>query len=98
VCADVEQLDEAEVDSIARFLHDEQLRQVEDAARRVQRPLPPEAPVVAAGCGAFLAREVAMRLGRTVADGLAPWGATGGELGPAAALAALLAARLREPC
>ena len=68
VCADVEQLDADEIDAIAAFLHGEQLRQIEDAARRVQRPLPPEAPVVAVGSGAFLGREVAARLGRAVAD------------------------------
>ena len=97
VCADVEQLDAGEVDAIAAFLLGEQLRQIEDAARHVQRPLPLEAPVVAVGSGAFLGREVAARLGRAVADAPAPWGATGGEVAPAAALAALLAERLREP-
>jgi probable H4MPT-linked C1 transfer pathway protein len=94
VCADVEQLDAAEIDAIAAHLGAEQLRQIEDAARRVQRPLPPEAPVVAAGSGAFLARDVAARLGRAVAE--APWGAAGAET--AAALAMLLAARLGVPC
>jgi probable H4MPT-linked C1 transfer pathway protein len=94
VCADVEQLDAGEVDAIATFLHGEQLRELEYAARRVQRVLPPDAPVVAVGSGAFLGREVAARLGRAVADDPAPWGATGGEVAPAAALAALLAARL----
>ena len=98
VCADLEQLDDDEIDAIASFLHGEQLRQLEAAARRVQRPLPPEAPVVAVGSGDFLAREVAARLGRTVADAPAPWGATGGEVAPAAALAGLLAAHLRDPC
>src|SRR5829696_6575804 len=98
VCADVEQLDVGEVDVIAAFLYGEQLRQIEEAARRVQRPLPLEAPVIAVGSGVFLGREVAARLGRAVADAPAPWGATGGEAAPAAALAALLAARLREPC
>lgn len=98
VCADSDQLDDDEVDAIARFLHGEQVRQLEDGARRVAQPLPPDAPVVAVGSGTFLAREVAARLGRVVADAPAPWGATGGEVGPAAALAALLAARLREPC
>jgi (4-(4-[2-(gamma-L-glutamylamino)ethyl]phenoxymethyl)furan-2-yl)methanamine synthase len=98
VCADVEQLDEGEIDAIAGFLHDEQLRQIEAAARRVQRPLPPAAPVVAVGSGAFLGREIAARLERTVADAPVPWGATGGEVAPAAALAALLAARGGEPC
>jgi len=95
VCADVEQLDEGEVDAIAAYLHGEQLRQLEDAARRVQRQLPPDAPVVAVGAGAFLGREVAARLQRTVADPPTPWGATAGDVAPAAALAALLAARLR---
>ncbi len=98
VCADVEQLDVGEIDAIAVFLGDEQLRQIEDAARRVQRPLPAEAPVVAVGSGAFMGREVAARLQRPVAADPAPWGTTGGEVAPAAALAALLAARLREPC
>src|SRR5215204_5193089 len=98
VCADVDQLAGDEIDAIAAFLHAEQLRQIEQAARRVARPLPPGAPVVAVGSGAFLGREVAARLERAVAGGLAPWGTTGGELAPAAALAALLAARLREPC
>src|SRR4051812_47703070 len=93
VCADVEQLDGDEVDTIASFLCEQQLRQIEQAARRVQRPLPPAAPVVAVGSGAALAREVAARLRRTVA----PWG-DGGEVAPAAALAALLATRLCEPC
>ena len=92
VCSDVEQLDAAEIDAIAAYLHGEQLRLLEEAARRVQRALPPDAPVVLVGSGAFLGREVAARLGRAVAD--APWGATDGEMAPAAALAALLAARL----
>ena len=68
VCSDVEQLDEAEIDAIAAFLHGEQVRQIEEAARRWQ----PDAPVVAAGSGAFLAREVAARLGRAVVD--TAWG------------------------
>jgi probable H4MPT-linked C1 transfer pathway protein len=92
VCSDVDQLDAGEIAAIAAFLHGEQLRQIEEAARRVARPLPPEATVVAVGAGAFLGRAVAARLGRAVAD--APWGATGTEMAPAAALAALLAARL----
>ena len=37
VCSDLEQLDASEVDAIATFLHAEQLRQIEDAARRVRR-------------------------------------------------------------
>ena len=89
VCSDLEQLGAAEVDAIAAFLYGEQVRQIEDAARRVR--VPSDAPVVAVGSGAFLARAVAARQERTVAD--APLGAAGGEVAPAAALAALLAAR-----
>jgi probable H4MPT-linked C1 transfer pathway protein len=85
VCSDVEQLEEHEIEAIAAFLQHEQLRQIEHAARRAQ--VSTDAPVVTVGSGAFMAREVAERLKRTVAD--APWG----EIGPAAALATLLAAR-----
>jgi (4-(4-[2-(gamma-L-glutamylamino)ethyl]phenoxymethyl)furan-2-yl)methanamine synthase len=92
VCSDVEQLDTAEIEAIAAYLHGEQLHALEEAARRVQRTLAPAAPVVLVGSGAFLGREVAARLGRAVADG--PWSAADGEMAPAAALAALLAARL----
>jgi (4-(4-[2-(gamma-L-glutamylamino)ethyl]phenoxymethyl)furan-2-yl)methanamine synthase len=96
VCADTDQLDEGEIDAIAAFLHDEQLRQLEEAARRVAGSLRRGAPVVAVGSGAFLGREVTERLGRAAADG--PWSATHGEVAPAVALAALLAAHLRERC
>ena len=68
VCADVEQLDAGEIDAIAAFLAGEQLRQIEDGGAPRQRPLPPAAPVVAVGSGAFLGREVAARLGRAVAE------------------------------
>jgi probable H4MPT-linked C1 transfer pathway protein len=93
VCADAELLDADEIDAIAAYLGAEQVRQIEAAARRVQRPLAPGAPVVAAGSGASLARKAAARLGRAVADPPATWGTTGGEAAPAAALAAMLAAR-----
>jgi (4-(4-[2-(gamma-L-glutamylamino)ethyl]phenoxymethyl)furan-2-yl)methanamine synthase len=84
VCADVDQLAADEIDAIAAFLHGEQIHQIEAAARRVAAPLPPDAPVVAVGSGAFMARDVAARLSRA----LAPW-----DAGPAASLATLLAAR-----
>src|SRR4051795_5217011 len=78
VCSDADQLDAGEIDAIAAFLAGEQLRQIDQAARRVQRPLPPQAPVVTVGAGAFLGREVAARLGRPVAE--APWGASGADM------------------
>src|SRR5215204_3737315 len=54
VCSDIDQLDAGEIDAIAAFLAGEQLRHIDEAARRVQRPLPSQAPVVAVGAGAFL--------------------------------------------
>jgi hypothetical protein len=85
VCADVDQLAAGEIDAIAAFLHEAQVRQIEEAARRVHAPLPPDAPVVAVGSGAFLGRAVAARLGRELSSCTTD---------SAAALAALLAARL----
>jgi (4-(4-[2-(gamma-L-glutamylamino)ethyl]phenoxymethyl)furan-2-yl)methanamine synthase len=85
VCADAEQLGTDEIDAIAAFLEAQQVRQIEAAARRVERPLAPGAPVVAAGSGASLARAVAARLGRGVADPLAAWG----DVASAVALAML---------
>ena len=81
MCADVEQLDAGEVDAIAAFLYGEQLRQLEDAARRVQRPLPSDAPVVAVGSGAFLGARSRRASGDR--SRIRPWGATGGEVGAA---------------
>jgi hypothetical protein len=96
VCADMEQLSPAEVEAIAAYLHGEQVRQIEAAARRLGTRLPDAAPVVAVGVGAFLARAVAERLGRAVVE--LPWSAAEREAAPAAALAGLAAARLGAPC
>jgi probable H4MPT-linked C1 transfer pathway protein len=96
VCADAEQLAAEEIDAIAAFLHAEQVRQIEAAARRVGKRLDGGAPVVALGAGAFLAREAAERLGRALVD--LPWSAPERAAAPAAALAELLARRVRAPC
>ena len=109
VCADMEQLSVAEVETIAAYLHGEQVGQIEAAARRVGARFAGAAPVEAAapqaserfagaapvvplGVGAFLAREVAERLGRPVVD--LPWSAAERDAAPAAALAELAAVRL----
>jgi probable H4MPT-linked C1 transfer pathway protein len=97
VCADVEQLAPAEIDAIAAFLHGEQVRQIEAAARQVGTRCPGSAPpVVTFGAGAFLAGAVVERLGRPLLE--MPWSAAEREAGPAAALAGLAAARLRAAC
>ena len=64
----------AEIDAIAAYLHAEQVRQIEAAARRVSERAGRAAPVVPLGGGAFLAREAAAapRLGPCVEM---PWSA-----------------------
>jgi (4-(4-[2-(gamma-L-glutamylamino)ethyl]phenoxymethyl)furan-2-yl)methanamine synthase len=96
VCADAEQLAPADVDAIAAHVHAEQVRTIGAAAGRVATRLPADAPVVPLGSGAFLARAVAERLGRPVAD--LGWSAAEREAGPAAALARLAAARSGAAC
>jgi len=97
VCADCEQLGPGEVQAIAAFLHAEQVRQIEAAARLVStRVRAPATPVVPLGAGAFLARAVARRLGRRVLE--MPWSGAEREAAPAAALAQLALARVRASC
>jgi (4-(4-[2-(gamma-L-glutamylamino)ethyl]phenoxymethyl)furan-2-yl)methanamine synthase len=95
VCADAEQLAAEEIDAIAAFLHAEQVGQIEAAARRVSGRFAGAPPVVPLGAGAFLAREAAERLGRTVVE--LPWSAAERDAAPAAALAELLSTRVRAP-
>ena len=92
VCADTEQLSVAEVEAIAAFLHDEQVRQIEAAVRQVDT----DAAIVPLGVGAFLARAVAERSGRPVLE--LPWGAEQRDAAPATALADLAAAHLSASC
>ncbi|MDX6687414.1 MAG: (((gamma-L-glutamylamino)ethyl phenoxymethyl)furan-2-yl)methanamine synthase [Baekduia sp.] len=97
VCADEEQLEAGEIEAIAAYLHTEQIRQIETAARQVSTRLASIAtPVVAFGVGAFIARAVAERLDRPVRE--MPWSAAEHDVAPAAALAELAAAHLALSC
>jgi probable H4MPT-linked C1 transfer pathway protein len=97
VCSDTDQLAPGEIDAIAAHLHAAQVSQIEAAARQVApRVADGGAPVVTFGAGAFLARAAAARLGRPVAE--MPWTAAERAAAPAAALAALAAARVRAAC
>ena len=96
VCADAEQLSVGEIDAIAAYLHAEQVRQIEAAIQLVGGRLEADAAVVPVGTGGFLARAAAGRLGRAVVE--LPWSAAERDAAPAAALAALVAARPRTGC
>jgi (4-(4-[2-(gamma-L-glutamylamino)ethyl]phenoxymethyl)furan-2-yl)methanamine synthase len=93
VCSDAEQLAAEEIDAIARHLHGAQVAQLTAAAERVGARVPAGAPVVGAGAGLFLVREVAARIGREVVGLPGAWDAAAAEVAPAVALAELL---LRE--
>jgi len=56
--------------ALACYFADCQLALIEEAAREVvlQQELPEAAPVIGAGCGRFLARQLAARLGRSYVD------------------------------
>jgi probable H4MPT-linked C1 transfer pathway protein len=99
VCADSEQLAPAEIDAIARHLHDAQVAQIAAAAARVAARVPDTAPVVGAGAGLFLVREVAARLRRDLV-GLPVAGAddAAAEVAPAVALADLLRREAGAAC
>jgi (4-(4-[2-(gamma-L-glutamylamino)ethyl]phenoxymethyl)furan-2-yl)methanamine synthase len=97
VCSDVDQLGAGEIDAIAAFLQAAQVERIADAARQVATRMDGDAaPVVTLGAGAFLARAAAERLGRPVVD--MPWTEAERDSAPAAALAALAAARVRAAC
>ena len=93
VCADREMLSEAEIRSLARYLVECQLRVVSEGLLQVLSRWsgPGDPPLAPAGAGAFLAREVAVRLGLDVLPEEVIWGAEGFAL-PAVAVACLLAA------
>jgi probable H4MPT-linked C1 transfer pathway protein len=68
--ADLADADMAAWRHLAAFLAEAQLRRIEDACRLVlsRQPLPPDAPLVGAGCGRPLVAELARRLGRPWRD------------------------------
>jgi (4-(4-[2-(gamma-L-glutamylamino)ethyl]phenoxymethyl)furan-2-yl)methanamine synthase len=98
VCADTEQLAAEEIDAIARHLHAAQVAQIAAAAARVAERVPDGAPVVGAGAGLFLVREVVARLGRELVDLPGAAGGTAAEVAPAVALADLLRREAGAAC
>jgi (4-(4-[2-(gamma-L-glutamylamino)ethyl]phenoxymethyl)furan-2-yl)methanamine synthase len=95
VCGDREMLGDAEITSVARYLVERQMQVVSEGLLQVLsrcEAIPPPA-VAAAGAGAFVAAEVANRLGLDVLPAGSSWGEEGVAL-PAAAVACLLAVSL----
>ncbi len=96
IAADLEMLDEADVTAIARAVASAQVRAIAAALRQVLRGLGARAPRIAvlAGQGAFLARAAAEQVGLVARPIALPGPAA--RAAPAAAVALLLARRLRR--
>ena len=98
VCADLEMLDDSDVTAIAAHVARAQVRQIAVAIRQVTRRsgVRGTGPAVVAGRGAFLAREAAEALGLDTVHLADRLGAGAAQAVPAAAVALLLGAALKE--
>lgn len=96
VCADTEMLSAAEIDEMARYIYQQQLRQIGAGLAQVLSRLADrrDLTVVALGSGAFLAAESARRLGLAAIDLGARWGRPASAAAPCVAAAHLLAEQL----
>ncbi len=93
VCADAEMLSATEIDELARYVYQQQLRQISAAILQVRSRLAQRAdlPIVAMGSGAFLATEAGRHLGLPVLDWETQWGREASAVAPCVAVAYLLA-------
>jgi probable H4MPT-linked C1 transfer pathway protein len=90
VCADPEQLARGDLEAIADAVHDAQVAAIADALARVAARAGPDAPVIAVGVGAFLARAAAARCGLAGAEpGALPLAGAAGEVAACVALSVL---------
>jgi probable H4MPT-linked C1 transfer pathway protein len=96
VCADIEQLGDAQIDTIAAYICEQQLGQISRGMFQVlsrsggRRDL----EVIAVGLGAGLGEQAARRLGLAVSEGAARWEPEVSAVAPSWAVAQLLVERL----
>ena len=91
VCADREQLDDHAIDRIAAHVALVQVARTAAALERTRAHLPPDALVVTAGVGAFIAERAARRIGTPCVSLAVALGADAARAAPAAAVALLRA-------
>jgi probable H4MPT-linked C1 transfer pathway protein len=98
VCADAEILAPAAIQAMAAYLFERQLAAIAEGLLQVlsAQDTPVRPPILAAGSGAFLVRELGRRLGMTVLDPLTPPDPAALAVLPALAAASLLADRLEK--
>ena len=82
-----------EIDELARYIYQQQLKQISAAILQVRSRLADRAdlPIVAMGSGAFLAAEAGRQSGLPVLDWEAQWGREASAVAPCVAVACLLA-------
>ncbi len=90
VCADIDMLRPEEIHNLARYLAEEQMRQIAEAMALAMSGSGVSGPVVAVGVGAFLAQAAAARLGLESVLPDALFEAEASRAAPAAAVALLL--------
>ncbi len=89
VCAEVDELGVAGVETIARQLHEQQVAEIAAAIGAVAERYEKRPPVIALGTGAAIAREAAEVAGVRIAEPGPPWTMLAAEVAPAVALSLL---------
>jgi probable H4MPT-linked C1 transfer pathway protein len=93
VCADTELLAPDIIDGMAAYIYQQQLEQIARSLDQVRSRLPGsrDIPLVTLGSGAFIAAEVAQRLGLPLINLAETWGRHAAQVAPSLAAAHLLA-------
>jgi probable H4MPT-linked C1 transfer pathway protein len=97
VCADAEALSATEIDELARYIYDQQIRQVCEGMNQVISRLPRlrGQPAIVLGAGAFLGAAAARRVGLQVRGLGKEWGREKLAVAPCLAAAHLLAEHMK---
>lgn len=76
VCADTEMLSTTEIDEMARYVYDQQIRQIREGMDQVISRCPRlrSEPVIVLGTGAFLGTAAASSMGLGIRDLACDWG------------------------
>jgi probable H4MPT-linked C1 transfer pathway protein len=93
VCADIEMLSTDEIDAIAKYIHAQQIRQIQEGLTQVLSRLPQlrKQPVIVVGTGAFLGSASAKNMDLNICDLTGKWEREELAVAPCVAAAHLLA-------
>jgi probable H4MPT-linked C1 transfer pathway protein len=97
VCADAEMLSPAEIDAMARYIHERQVRQIQEGIEQVISRMPELQgyPAIILGAGAFLGKAAARDMGLEIGKSINEWGREELAVAPCLAAACLLAGHLK---